>query len=58
MNAKTLEYKEKGLSGKDGQNITVVPPHEYQERLCPLWIATSWRVQIDGPFIIVPDPGV
>ncbi|KAF8497763.1 hypothetical protein F5888DRAFT_1694661 [Russula emetica] len=38
MNAKTLEYKEKGLSGKDGQNITVVPPHEYQERYfmaCP-----------------------
>jgi len=30
--AKTLEYKAKGLSGKEGKNITVVPPHEYQER--------------------------
>jgi len=31
--AKTLEYKAKGLSGKEGKDITVVPPHEYQERL-------------------------
>jgi 1-phosphatidylinositol-3-phosphate 5-kinase len=30
--AKTLEYKAKGLS-KEGKDITVVPPHEYQERL-------------------------
>ncbi len=30
--AKTLEYKAKGLSGKDGKDITVVPPHEYKER--------------------------
>jgi hypothetical protein len=30
--AKTLEYKAKGLSGKEGKDITVVPPHEYQER--------------------------
>ena len=29
--AKTLEYKAKGLS-KEGKDITVVPPHEYQER--------------------------
>ena len=35
-------------SGKEGKNITVTPPHEYQERfqLCPLWIAISWRVQV------------
>ena len=30
--SKTLEYKAKGLS-KEGKDITVVPPHEYQERL-------------------------
>jgi 1-phosphatidylinositol-3-phosphate 5-kinase len=30
--AKTLEYKAKGLSGKEGKDITVIPPHEYQER--------------------------
>jgi 1-phosphatidylinositol-3-phosphate 5-kinase len=30
--AKTLEYKAKGFSGKEGKNITVIPPHEYQER--------------------------
>jgi hypothetical protein len=30
--AKTLEYKAKGLSGKEGKNITVIPPQEYQER--------------------------
>jgi 1-phosphatidylinositol-3-phosphate 5-kinase len=30
--ANTLEYKAKGLSGKEGKDITVVPPHEYQER--------------------------
>jgi 1-phosphatidylinositol-3-phosphate 5-kinase len=30
--AKTLEYKAKGFLGKEGKNITVIPPHEYQER--------------------------
>jgi 1-phosphatidylinositol-3-phosphate 5-kinase len=29
--AKILEYKAKGLSGKEGKNITAAP-HEYQER--------------------------
>ena len=28
-----LEYKAKGLFGKDGKDIIVVPPHECQECL-------------------------
>ncbi|KAF8264840.1 hypothetical protein EI94DRAFT_1779477 [Lactarius quietus] len=44
--AKTLEYKAKGLSGKDGKDITVVPPHEYKERFVSA---------LDGYFLACPD---
>ncbi|KAI0033193.1 hypothetical protein K488DRAFT_48201 [Vararia minispora EC-137] len=44
--AKTLEYKAKqGFSGKDGKEVTVMPPHEYQER----FIKT-----LDGYFLACP----
>ena len=43
--AKTLEYKAKGLSGKDGKDITVVPPHEYKERFVSA---------LDGYFLACP----
>jgi len=43
--AKTLEYKAKGLS-KEGKDITVVPPHEYQER----FVST-----LDSYFMACPD---
>ena len=55
--AKTLEYKAKGLS-KEGKDITVVPPHEYQERLvsaldsyfmaCPGALRMWERVTLSG----------
>ncbi|KAH8980447.1 hypothetical protein EDB86DRAFT_3087888 [Lactarius hatsudake] len=44
--AKTLEYKAKGLSGKDGKDITVIPPHEYKERFVSA---------LDGYFMACPD---
>lgn len=43
--AKTLEYKAKGLSGKEGKDITVVPPHEYKERFVSA---------LDGYFLACP----
>ncbi|KAI9439217.1 hypothetical protein H4582DRAFT_2119766 [Lactarius indigo] len=43
--AKTLEYKAKGLSGKDGKDITVIPPHEYKERFVSA---------LDGYFMACP----
>ncbi|KAI0065116.1 hypothetical protein BV25DRAFT_1799271 [Artomyces pyxidatus] len=44
--AKTLEYKAKGLSGRDGKDITVIPPHEYQERFVSA---------MDSYFLACPD---
>ncbi|KAH9028723.1 hypothetical protein EDB84DRAFT_1563020 [Lactarius hengduanensis] len=44
--AKTLEYKAKGLSRKDGKDITVIPPHEYKERFVSA---------LDGYFMACPD---
>ncbi|KAH9012776.1 hypothetical protein EDB85DRAFT_2296558 [Lactarius pseudohatsudake] len=46
--AKTLEYKAKGISGKDGKDITVIPlaPHEYKERFVSA---------LDGYFMACPD---
>ncbi|KAH9009677.1 hypothetical protein EDB83DRAFT_2234670 [Lactarius deliciosus] len=46
MFAKTLEYKAKGLSGKDGKDITVIPLHEYKERFVSA---------LDGHFMACPD---
>jgi len=58
--AKTLEYKAKGLS-KEGKDITVVPPHEYQERLvsaldsyfmaCPGACARVWERGLHYSFV-------
>ncbi|KAI0260351.1 hypothetical protein BC834DRAFT_973492 [Gloeopeniophorella convolvens] len=44
--AKTLEYKAKGLSGREGKDITVIPPHEYQERFASA---------LDNYFLACPD---
>ncbi|KAI0052167.1 hypothetical protein FA95DRAFT_1602122 [Auriscalpium vulgare] len=44
--AKTLEYKAKGLSGRDGKDITVIPPHEYEERFVSA---------LDSYFLACPD---
>ena len=63
--AKTLEYKAKGLS-KEGKDITVVPPHEYQERLvstldsyfmaCPGACACVGAGFTTRSFVRSPDP--
>ncbi|KAI0299986.1 hypothetical protein B0F90DRAFT_1810525 [Multifurca ochricompacta] len=44
--AKTLEYKAKGLSGKEEKDITVIPPQEYQERFVSA---------LDNYFMACPD---
>ncbi|KAI0314043.1 hypothetical protein OF83DRAFT_1138748, partial [Amylostereum chailletii] len=45
--AKTLEYKAKqGFSGKEGKQVTVMPPNEYQERFV---------TALDGYFLACPD---
>ncbi|KAI9453676.1 hypothetical protein F5148DRAFT_459148 [Russula earlei] len=60
--AKTLEYKAKGLS-KEGKDITVVPPHEYEERFvsamesyfmaCP----DKWTRPVDET-LLIHDPAL